>query len=341
MIQIQTIGLIVNSLAGAGANINLMLARKGIIALGVRKVITGSGSTGADAMTGTEIETSVYQVDERPSRKQTLELASILAEQKIDAVMVVGGDGTLADVASVFSQYPVSPPIIGIGAGSTNAGALVTCTASQIDSLNPSDLTITTVDALIAYDGNSQIGIGFNDCALGFTVVATIDGKLRDVAVADKFFGKNVPTHPATIGLPQTNVKRVSHAGSQIIASGEEVGTVILGLAEASFIAKAITGGVCLTSFSGLKAGCLVANQPLVRVELDPSEVLALPVVRSSYISLGNEDRIVVSGVREGTGLCVDGTPLRILSDKDEISFGVKPNIICSVKFEKSQRGAL
>ncbi|HCC79331.1 MAG: hypothetical protein A2X25_06400 [Chloroflexi bacterium GWB2_49_20] len=341
MMRFQTIGLIVNPFAGQGAAVNINLAQKGLTALGVSKVITGIGVIGADALIGLSFKHEIIPIQEDVSRDQTLELAVKLVNRSLDAVMVVGGDGTLADVAYIFSQFKNSPPLLGIGAGSTNAGELITCTSDQIDHLNPDMLNEIPVPALMAYVGDDLIGVGFNDCVLGLTVVATLDGKLRNVGVAKKFSGQTVPALPASIGLDQTQVERIGPQGRQMIAFGKSVSTVIIGLAESSFIAKAITGGVCLTAFSGLQAGCLVADQPLVQVELNSNDVLALPIIHSSYLSFSEQDRIHVRGVRGGTGLCVDGTPLRLLVTDQEVSFGVCTNAVRSIKIKKEQKRIL
>lgn len=340
MVQIQTLGLIVNPLAGFGATANFDLARKAVQNLGVRKVITGSGSLGELAISGFPIELVVHKVSSKPSRNQTIELAEYLVDHDLDAIMVVGGDGTMADASFVLSKANKIPPLLGIGAGSTNAGALVTCKVDQIDFLIPNNLTIVPVDALLAFAGSYQIGIGFNDCVLGYTVVATMDGTLRNVSVAGKMAGNNILSTPTSIGLPETSVYKVDRRNNQLFVSGEEVGTVVIGFAEPNFIAKAITGGVCLTSFSGLKAGCLVASLPLVQVELSADEVINLPVIRTSYLSLRENERIVVSGVREGTGLCVDGTPLRLLSPSDVVSFELRSNAINCIKINPMLKGA-
>lgn len=340
MMQFQTVGLIVNPFAGQGEAENINLAQKGLTALGVHKVLTGSGPIGADALIGLSFEFEIIPIQEQASRNQTLELAAKLVSHKLDAVIVVGGDGTLADVAYIFSQDKDSPFLLGIGAGSTNAGALITCTSDQVDYLSPTSLNVVPVTALMAHANDDLVGIGFNDCVLGSTVVATLDGKLRDVSVAEKFSGYSIPARPASIGLPQTQVERIGPQGRQMIALGESVATVIIGLTESSFIAKAVTGGVCLTAFSGLQAGCLVADQPIVQVELKPDDVLALPTIHSSYLSFGERDRVHVRGVRDGTGLCVDGTPLRLLTADQEASFGVCPNAVRAIKFKNKQKGA-
>jgi len=84
-----------------------------------------------------------------------------------------------------------------------------------------------------------------------------------------------------------------------------------------------------------------VADQPLVQVELNSNDVLALPIIHSSYLSFSEQDRIHVRGVRGGTGLCVDGTPLRLLVTDQEVSFGVCTNAVRSIKIKKEQKRIL
>ncbi len=332
MNRIQNVGLIINPAAGKGFAANAELARRGLTALGVLRVHTGQGQMGAAALKDMTCELSLYPVRPDPSRLQTLDLAKKLAAQALDAVLVIGGDGTLSDVAMVFCGVRGAPPLLGIGAGSTNAGALITCPGSKIDNLDPGHLEVVPMTGLLASMDGESIGVGFNDCVLGFTVVATIDGQLQDADVGEKLSQRNVPGQPHSIGLPSTQVEKISSYGRQQVAAGESVGTVIIGLAERSFIAKAITGGVCLASFAGLPAGCLVADQALVRVGLSLSQTLALPPIHSVYVSFDEEEQIQVTGVRAGAALCVDGTPLRLLKPNDVVSFQVRREVIRAFK---------
>lgn len=333
MKTLKTIGLIINPAAGKGYAVNSELARRGLVALGVRQVYTGQGQLGSDVLAGISVETTLHETGERSSRAQTLQLAEWMGHRELDAVVVVGGDGTLADVAQVFSQVRQSPPLLGIGAGSTNAGALITCSLDNVDKLSPDILEIVSLPGLTAFDGEKLIGIGFNDCVLGKTVVATVAGSLRDVGVVEKFLGRNVPARPEPIGQVQTLVWKTTPFGRQDIARGESVGAVVLGLAEKSFVAKAVTGGICLAAFAGLTAGCLVSDRPLVQVELSSVDVLALSPIHSIYTSLGVQERIFVKGVSTNTGLCVDGTPLKLLTPEQEVSFGIQQDVIRTVRF--------
>jgi len=332
MSRFKSVGLIINPAAGRGFAANAAIARRALAALHPNTVHTGRGQAGADALDMSNGKSVAYRVPADASRLQTLELARQLAIQALDAVLVVGGDGTLADVAVVFAGVKNAPPLIGIGAGSTNAGALITCPGSQADRLVPEDLNLVGMTGLLASIGDTAIGVGFNDCVLGFTVVATIDGRLRDASVLEKLSGHNVAGEPRTIGLPSTSVSTRNSRGQVTLATGEAVGTVIVGLAERGFIAKAITGGVCLASFAGLPAGCLVADQPLARVELSSMQTLALPPIHSSYVSFDEDDQILVTGVRDGTALCVDGTPLQLLKRDDIVSFQVRRDTVRALK---------
>jgi hypothetical protein len=47
----------------------------------------------------------------------------------------------------------------------------------------------------------------------------------------------------------------------------------------------------------------------------------------------------VVSGVREGSGLCVDGTPLRILHAYQEVSFSLLPDAVRVYKTDNENKG--
>jgi len=181
-------------------------------------------------------------------------------------------------------------------------------------------------------DENSVLGIGFNDCVFGFTVVGTLDGQICDVDASAKMAGKNLPGRPASIGISKTRVERISAAGVVEVASGEWISSVIIGFAERAFLGKAITGGVCLASYSGAPAGCLAASIPLVEVGLSRAEVLQYGPIQSRYISFDQTMQIRAQGFLDGTAINVDGTPLKILSSEDRIVFSVLPDAIRAVR---------
>lgn len=329
--NIRQAGLIINPKAGQGFARSALYVRELLTRMGVERVVTGPAEMGEAALAG-GIEREVAPLGAVEGRASTRELARLLVRRGLDSLIVVGGDGTMSDVACVLVEEQAPPPIFGLGVGSTNAGALVSCQAHQIEEFDASRLLARQLPALLAYFEDELVGVGFNDCILGFTVVATIDGRLRDVEVGAKMQGENIPAQPASIATAKTIVQRLGRDEVIEIGRGEDVATVVIGLAEAAFTAKAITGGVCLASLTGAPAGCLVAGQPLVRVELDARDVLALPAIRTSYLSFGPEMRIRVEGIRQGAALCVDGNPLRLLDASSRVEFGIREGAVTAFK---------
>ncbi len=321
MIHIQKAGLVINPVAGQGFEKSAPAAREAITRLGWRSLVTGRGLAGEDALPGLPVTVETLDVEGFQGRACTQELARRLICAGVDALLVVGGDGTLADVASVLIQEKSQAPVFGLGTGSINAGLLVTTKMTELSRLRIEKLTIRSVPALLAHKDGQLFGVAFNDCVLGFTVVATMEGRLRDVAVSEKFYGRNIPGRPAASGTDKTRVWRAGPGSEQLVSQGREIGSVIIGLVEPAFIAKALTGGACLAASLDIPAGCLVIDYPLVQVEQTREDILAHPPIKSTYTSFDSTMRIIVRGCREGTGVNVDGNPLCLLHEEDEVEF--------------------
>lgn len=311
---------------------NLHTARQAVETLHPDEIVTGPGELGAAAMEGWDSAVEVCPVETAAGREQTQRMARDIIAQHVDALVVIGGDGTIADVAGVCVEQQAAPPIIGIGVGSTNVGRLITCRTETMEMLDLARLRPQTLDGVLAYCNDKFLGLGFNDGVIGFTVIGTIDRQMRDVDATERMNGRIVPGVPRNIGRPETRVIRSGPSGSVLVASGEAVGTVIVGFAEPAFFGKAVTGGVCLTALTGLPAGCLVCDWPLVQVEVDANTVLHWPPIVSRYVSLDEETRIVVEGVREGAALCADGNPLWLMSKYDRAEFSVRRAAVTALR---------
>jgi NAD kinase len=332
------IGLIVNASAGAGADSAFRAARDALCSLGAEEVFTGPGELGEDAVAGWRGRIAIHDVGAAAGPGRTQHLAKFIAAQRPDALIVVGGDGTLADVAQVFIEQNCLLPILGIGSGSTNVGRLITCRVNEVWKLDPAKLETWNVDCLTARVNDELLGRAFNDVVIGHTVVGTIEGKLRDLDAAERSRGRLVAATPRSIATQESKVTRNSKQGASIVAQGESVGTVVAGFAEPTFFGKAVCGGICLASFTGLPAGCLVSNLPLVQVEID-AETLArtLPIV-SSYVSLGENITVMVKKIQAGAFLCVDGNPVRQLGPSDRVVISINnKDAVRGVRFQKEQ----
>ena len=310
----RRVGLIMNPSAGSGVELALQAVRNVLSNIGAEEVLTGPGKTGSAALEGWSGRIVVYDVGAASGRDQTRALAKRVAGQNVSALVVVGGDGTLADVAQVCIEVGCRTPILGIGAGSTNVGRLVSCRAGEASQLHPDKLETWNVDCLNASVNDDLLGRAFNDVVIGYTVVGTIDGQVRDVDAAARLQGRLELGTPRPVATSKTRVLRSSKDGETVIAEGESVGTVIAGFAEPAFFGKAVSGGICLAALAGLPAGCLVSSLPLVQVQMSASALLRAAPVISSYVTLSEEVSIVVEKVRDAAVLCVDGNPLRLLN---------------------------
>ncbi len=326
----RRLGLIVNPQAGRGGQANLEGARKAIERLRPDEIVTGPGALGAGAMIGWSGTVTIKPVSDT-GREQTQGVARKIIEQHVDALVIVGGDGTMADVAQVCLAQE-SPPLIGVGAGSTNVGRLITCRMDHLGTLTPARLRPQSLDSVLVYCNGEFLGLGFNDGVIGFTVVGTVEGRARDIDAAERMKGRSLPGRPRPIGTPRAQVRRIGSGEPVLVAQGEMVGTVIVGFAEPAFFGKAVAGGMCLTTLTGLPAGCLVCDQPLAHVEVDARSALELPPSVSHYVSLDETTRIVVDGIREDAAVCADGNPLWLLSERDQAEFRIRRAAVTAMR---------
>ncbi len=151
---------------------------------------------GADALADLPLTSQAFEWAPYTGKERTAFLAPRFAANGVEALVVVGGDGALADVAFSLYRAGVAAPILGIGAGSANVGPLVTCQAAEVGRLAGAQFTERTVDGLIAGANGAELGLGFNDVVISTTVLATVDGAVVDVDAREKMRGRNIPAAP-------------------------------------------------------------------------------------------------------------------------------------------------
>lgn len=333
----RRVGLIVNPAAGSGVNESLVAARHVVERCGAQFVFTGPGQAGSAALSGWHGQVQVHNPESSAPSKQTRALARWMKEQRLDGLIVVGGDGTLSDAGI---EVGGTLPILGIGAGSTNVGRLITCCASRVEELSFAELDIWKTDALLASVNDSLVGMAFNDVVIGSTIVGTLNGQRCDLSAAERSHGRLTALRPRSIGNRETKVTRISPAERTLIASGEAVGTVVAGFAEPAFFGKAITGGICLASLTGLPAGCLVCNLPLAQVGITAQTLLNAPAVISQYVSLSEDTTIEVEHLEGDAVLCVDGNPAHQFVMSDRLTISVRTGAAIGVRARKDLRSA-
>ena len=293
--NIRDIGVIVNPKAGAGK-----AANEKIEALAIEK------------FSFCEIIRS-----DPVGRKGTMLIAAQLA-LKVDTIMVIGGDGTMSDVAYSLFISEASTPILGIGAGSTNAGPLITAKAKEIDQLDPRELFIQEVGAILAFRNGEPKGLGFNDIVFGDTILTTLKGKVVQVSAAQFMKGNKIPAFPARAGTIGSNVSIERKGKTKLIHKGE-FGQIFASPLEERYLGKGLAGGTSLAAALGLPAGIAITSEPLVNYSIRQEEFLEIEPIVTTTASFREGDEVIVRGLKDGTCLNIDGNPLAILKTDDEV----------------------
>jgi hypothetical protein len=260
-------------------------------------------------------------------------VASAALHQGVDALVVVGGDGTLSDIAFAVFQAGSQCPILGVGAGSINAGDLMTCKASQVDMLQACEFQVELLNALETSHNGQTLALAFNDVVIGTTVVGTVDGAYQDLDANAFLESRQVPGKPRPIGGDSARVTKHNIRGEILVDSGQSVGTVVAGFANYEcFFGKAIIGGVGLSGVAGAPAGCIVCEQALVCTHLDLAQHLQTEPIRSAYVSLLEDDVIRVTGLDYPAVLCADGNPLAPLRPSDISEIRIRPGAVAVLR---------
>lgn len=335
--NLARVGLIVNPSAGRGDA--LIIARETIRALAPQTVLVGNAEMGADALRDLPVVRRIFDWSAQRGKARTTWLAQHIAQENPDALVVIGGDGTFADVALAQFSSPASRgklgggiPILGIGAGSANVGPLVTCRSDETKRLTNARFTTRAVNGLIAGANKVDLGLGFNDVVIDFTVLATVNDRMMNVDAAQKMSGRNVPRDPMPVWTERTRVWKKSPRGETLIAQGDQVATVIVGLPDERFFGKAITGGVILSGLLDEPAGCLACSHLLVRTSLDAEVHHGTEPVVSRYVGIREGESILGSGFHAGVALCADGNPLKILDEDDCVLVRVERGLATSIQ---------
>src|SRR5690606_8335749 len=134
--------------------------------------------------------------DAASGRATTRDLVVRAARFGAEAIVVVGGDGTLSDAATALHAAGADVPIIGVGAGSTNAGALVSVDHTSVDRLLQGELHDVNVAALsLVLPGGGRC-LAFNDVVVGTTVCGTLDGGYVNLAAEPFMRGQRTLAEP-------------------------------------------------------------------------------------------------------------------------------------------------
>jgi predicted polyphosphate/ATP-dependent NAD kinase len=256
-------------------------------------------------------------------RDATIRLAGEMASS-VDAILVVGGDGTMSDVAYGLFMAGAAVPIIGIGAGSTNAGPLISIRPQEIERLDPHALTIKAIGGILATLNKVQVGLGFNDVVLGDTVLTTFEGRVKQVSAVEFMKGKKKAAAPLKIGKKDSEIY-IERQGKVVEIHKGIFGQMFAAPLEERYLGKGLAGGTSLAAALGLPAGIAIISEPIINYSITPEEFLATEPIITKTASFRKEDEVIARGLMEGTCLIVDGNPLVILKLDDVVKLRYIP----------------
>ncbi|MCZ7361747.1 MAG: diacylglycerol kinase family protein, partial [Candidatus Methanoperedens sp.] len=243
----------------------------------------------------------------------------------VDAILVVGGDGTMSDVAYSLYESGISTPIIGIGSGSTNAGPLITVKSAELDTLDTDALTVKDVGGILATIRGEKCGLGFNDIVFGDTVLSTLHERVVQVSAADYLKGKKVPAPPSKAGTIDSEVL-IERSGKVIQIHKGEFGQMFAAPLEKRYLGKGLAGGTSLAAALGLPAGIAITSEPLINYSIGADDLLNMEPIITRTASFRINDEVLVRGLKDGTSLNIDGNPIIILEPDDEVHLSYIPD---------------
>lgn len=272
------------------------------------------------------------------ARKEATVAAAADLASSVDAILVIGGDGTMSDVAYSLFKTGATTPILGIGAGSTNAGPLITVRSQELDRLDPSALIVKEVGGILTSLNGERIGLGFNDVVLGDTVLTTIEGRVVQVNASKFMKGRKIPIPPSRAGNTDSEVRieRGGESPEEIVIHRGIFGQFFAAPLEERYLGKGLAGGTSLAAALGLPAGIAITSEPLVNFSIGTEDLLLMEPIVTKTASIREVDNVVITGIRGGTCLNVDGNPLALLGPGDDVRMHYVPAAARAVKLIKA-----
>ncbi len=234
----------------------------------------------------------------------------------VDFLIVLGGDGTIADVIKGQRETGSSVPILGIGIGTANAGPFILIkTPKELNNLNFYELEPYPVGGLDVYENEVFSGTGFNDVVVSDTIISTLNGRMTTVDAFLFINGKKVEKDPSSVGTHDTEIS----VNEEKLNIPFEISQIILSpiYDKERFIAKAIFGKLCWLPFSDDDASMIIVDKPVIRLLGKNDEEKNTPLFIAQFI-FGEKDCITLSNLNGY--LIIDGNPRINLREKNKMA---------------------
>src|SRR4030043_20984 len=219
------VGFLINPYAGTGISNQKNVINQIIRFFPKAEFVTSNGLLGFNWLPKNKV-TEIVEIDFMNTREDTVSVIQKILDRTIDLLLIVGGDGTLADVARAVYVKQSQIRIIGIGLGSANVGDLISI---RKDVLEKSEIILypRKVNALAASYEGKLVGFSFNDIVIGNTIVTTVNGRTTQLDIMKKNKGVIVEKNPQPIGRKDTYIKIIDRKKKELMIKDCTFGSIV------------------------------------------------------------------------------------------------------------------
>ncbi len=230
-------------------------------------------------------------------------------------LIVLGGDGTIADVVRGQREAGISIPILGIGIGTANAGPFILIrNPEELEKLDFYELEPYSIGGLEVYENNTFSGVGFNDVVVSDTLISTLNGEVTTIDAFSFVKREKIKKEPSSVGRSDSRI----FVNGKEIEIPFEISQIILSpiYNKERFMGKAIFGKLCWIPYSEDNASMIIVDKPVIRM-LEEEEEREIPLLIAQF-TLREKDIITLS--RLNGYLIIDGNPRINLKEKTKIA---------------------
>ncbi|WP_455369345.1 NAD(+)/NADH kinase [[Eubacterium] cellulosolvens] len=301
------VGFLINPYAGTGIRNQKNVINQIIRYFPKAKFVTSNGLLGLNWIPKNKV-VEIVKIDYMNTRKDTVSVIQKILDRTIDLLLIVGGDGTLADVARAVYVKQSQIPIIGIGLGSANVGDLISI---RKDVLKKPKVILypKKVNALAASYEGKLVGLSFNDIVIGNTIVTTVNGRTTQIDIMKKRKGVILEKKPKPIGRKDTYIKIIGRNKKKLMIKDRTFGTIVASKVDRRYIGKAITGALNEISCKSIPAAISVIDKPVIMPSVTDDEYLRMEPFTTITASIPEKSKAIIGNVKTGSFLIIDGNP--------------------------------
>jgi hypothetical protein len=253
---------------------------------------------------------------------------AVMLDKQVDTLIGVGGDGTLCTIANTIVTYGGKVRLLGIGAGSSNVGPLVTVRGKDLERLDLSCLVERPIHGIEVQVNNKPAGIAFNDVTFSNLFFGTNEGARVDLDARAMLNGVRQETRPCSVCGEETQIYK--NGALMIDAQDTPIGQIIASPINdpLPYSGKAISGLMCWGPYLGKEGVLTAADAVLIRTHIDIDTLEMVEPLHLRQVSFGDGDTIEVVGLETDAVVIADGNPICSLLPADRVTLRLRRSVL-------------